>query len=60
MSKAPDHSKTTNLRHNLLIAPVVFFVRVPLLLPFWLIARAGEYAEAVGDFISDKIPGFRR
>lgn len=47
-------------KRNLLRLPIVIFVRIPLLLPFWLLSRLGEYAEKFGDWVGRCIPGFER
>jgi hypothetical protein len=47
-------------KHNLLVAPIVLLVRLPLLLPLWLLARIGELAEGAGEAIGGALPGFRR
>lgn len=51
--------KAKRRRHNILIAPLVLFVSTPLLLPFWILSRIGEWAEAAGEVISQKLPGFK-
>jgi hypothetical protein len=35
----------------------VIFVRAPVLLPFWGLSRAGEYATNVGDWLDQRLPG---
>lgn len=49
----------TRATYNILIAPIVIFIRVPILLPFWLLMHIGRHAEAAGDYLSARIPGFR-
>lgn len=43
-------------KRNLCIAPLVFFVRVPILLPFWIGCWIGNYSEMVGMWLSDRLP----
>lgn len=45
---------------NILMAPIVLLVRTPILLPLWLLARVGERAEEIGDWLSGVLPGFKR
>lgn len=45
-------------KRNLLRAPFVIFVRMPILLPFLLLVRVGEIAEEIGEVIARKLPGF--
>lgn len=47
-------------KHNIRVAPIVLLVRLPLLLPLWLIARLGEKAEKAGEAVSGALPGFKR
>jgi hypothetical protein len=49
---------TPTRKRNLLRAPFVLFVRVPIVLPFWLLIRLGEGAEWVWTRYLDKLPGF--
>lgn len=50
----------TKITRNILISPIVFFVRFPLLLPFFILIKIGEFAEKFSEFVSDRIPGFNR
>ena len=45
-------------KRNLLRAPFVVFVRMPILLPFLLLVRVGKIAEEIGEVIARKLPGF--
>ena len=49
----------TRLKRNLMVAPIVLFVRVPLLTPLYLVELAGEYAGKAADWLRNKLPGFR-
>lgn len=49
-----------NTKHNLIVALPVLLIRLPILMPLWLLARVGEWAEAAGDAISHRLPGFKR
>lgn len=51
---------TPERKHNLKVAPIVFLARVPLLLPLWLLAWLGEYAESVGFWLGRKLPSFKQ
>lgn len=51
---------TPERKRNLLVLPVIIFVRIPLLLPFWILARIGEGADAAGEFISRRLPGWNK
>lgn len=42
---------------RLLFLTYVFLIRVPLLMPFWLIYNIGRVAERVGSAISRRLPG---
>jgi len=46
-------------KYNLLISPVVFLVRAPLLLPLYGIARLGDAAQWLYDALDPMIPGFK-
>lgn len=43
--------------HSALFVVYVVLARVPILLPFWALARVGAGAEAVGAFIAGYLPG---
>lgn len=45
---------------NLLRAPIVLLIRVPILLPLWCLSRIGSAAEAAGEWLSSRLPGFER
>lgn len=45
-------------RRNILISPIVLLIRLPILVPFWLLARIGERAETIGEWLSYYLPGF--
>lgn len=47
------------LKHNLMVAPIVLFVRVPLMLPLLALTIVGEMAERAGDWLSDRLPAFK-
>lgn len=49
---------TPRCRKNLLKLPVVLFIRVPILLPFYILSRVGERAERIGEVIGRHLPGF--
>lgn len=51
---------TPERKHNLLVAPVVFLVRVPILLPFMLLAILGDWAERAGRWLGDKLPALKQ
>jgi len=45
-------------KRNLIRAPLVFLVRVPLVLLFFLLSIIGEWSDAAIDWIDDIVPGF--
>ena len=45
--------------YNWLILPLVILVRLPVLLPFLVVCKLGNAAEAAGDWIGHYLPGFR-
>ena len=47
-------------KHNILVAPIVFLVRVPLLLPFYVLAEIGKAAEACGVWLGRKLPSLKQ
>lgn len=47
-------------KRNLMRAPSVLLLRVPLVLPLYLIWRVGECSEKALDWLDDRIPGFER
>lgn len=51
---------TPERKHNLLVAPVVFLVRLPLLLPFYLVAEVGKVAGACGVWLGRRLPSLRQ
>lgn len=51
---------TPERKHNLLVAPVVFLVRLPLLLPFWLMAEVGKLAEWGGVWLGRRLPSLKQ
>mgnify|MGYP001079322468 CR=1 FL=1 len=51
---------TPERKHNLLVAPVVFLVRLPLLLPFWLLAEVGKLAEGAGVWLGRRLPSLKQ
>lgn len=48
---------------NIVVAPVVIFVRVPLLLLFLVVARLGELVDEwfsyFADIVDEKLPAFK-
>lgn len=51
---------TPERKHNLLVAPFVFLVRLPLLLPFWLLAEVGKIAEGCGVWLGRRLPSLKQ
>lgn len=51
---------TPERKHNLLVAPVVFLVRVPILLPFMVLAILGDWAERAGAWIGGYLPTLKQ
>lgn len=47
-------------KYNVLVAPVVILIRIPLLVPLWLLIRIGEYSEYAWQWIDASVPGFKR
>lgn len=47
-------------KHNLIVALPVLLIRVPVLLPLWVLYRLGELAELAYELLSPHLPGFRR
>jgi hypothetical protein len=47
-------------KRNLIRAPLVLLIRLPIMLPLWLIFKAGQGAEAIMEAIRHKLPGFER
>lgn len=47
-------------RANWRMLPFAVFVRIPVLLPFFLVAWVGEQAEKAGGWLSSKLPGMDR
>ena len=45
-------------RKNIMLIPVVFLVRVPILLPLNALILIGEKAERFGYWVSARLPGF--
>jgi hypothetical protein len=45
-------------KRNLIRAPFVLLIRVPIMLPFWLLYFIGEIAEKAGNWLSHRLPGF--
>lgn len=43
---------------NILLTPVVLFVRLPILLPLWILEHIGYWAGELGLWISDRLPGY--
>ncbi len=43
---------------NLRKLPIVLLVRLPILLPFYILSRVGEIAETVGQMIARRLPAF--
>jgi hypothetical protein len=42
---------------NLLLLPVVLFVRIPTMLPLYILMYVGRYAEWAFDWLNYRLPG---
>lgn len=51
---------TPERKRNLLKLPIVLFIRIPILLPFFVLSRIGEHAERIGGWIGRYIPALER
>jgi hypothetical protein len=51
---------TPQRKRNLYRAPLVILIRVPIMLPLWALVHVGEWAEALGSWLSLYLPGFER
>jgi hypothetical protein len=47
---------TNTDKRNLLILPIIILVRVPLLVPLWLLMKIGDGAYIVGKSIGNFLP----
>lgn len=47
-------------KRNLMKLPLVLLIRLPILLPLWLLIRLGAAAESAYDAIEYKLPGLDR
>lgn len=52
--------RMSNKKHNILVAPLVILVRVPVLTTLLIIAIIGRGAEKLYDVVDERVPGFRR
>ena len=61
MTDSTKTTKPTVVRRNGLSKVVlVALVRTPIMLPFWLLARIGEWSEGVCEMLNDVLPGLTR
>lgn len=51
---------TPTLRRNILIAPLVLLIRIPIILPLVALYHAGQWAVTAIGFVGPFLPGFKR
>lgn len=59
-AETPSTRKHGILLHNLLVAPLVILIRMPVMIPLVALARLGEMADALSDFLNGVLPSFLR
>lgn len=45
---------------NILVAPIILVVRVPVIFTLLVLIKIGEMAESVYDFANETLPAFKR